>query len=87
MEYLEDPKRTSMGIVMKKKIVYIVKYVYGNLLEILMREKFEKAKKWLDTTLDNINTGKMSKDNIDMFVITKSLRGYYKIHKLLHIKF
>ena len=67
----------------------MVKYVYGNLLEILMREKnLEKAKKWLDTTLDNINTGKMSKDNIDMFVITKSLRGYYKnpqtiAHKVL----
>ena len=90
LEYLEDPKRTSMGIVMKRRDnAPIVKYVYGNLLEILMREKnLDKAKKWLDTTLDNINTGKMSKDNIDMFVITKSLRGYYKnpqtiAHKVL----
>ena len=73
MEYLEDPKRTSMGIVMKRRDnAPIVKYVYGNLLEILMREKdLDKAKTWLDTTLDNINTGKMSKENIDMFVITK----------------
>ena len=90
MEYLEDPKRTSMGIVMKRRDnAPIVKYVYGNLLEILMREKdLDKAKSWLDTTLDNINTGKMSKENIDMFVITKSLRGYYKnpqsiAHKVL----
>ena len=64
--------------------------MYGNLLEILMTTKnLEKAKKWLDTTLDNINTGKTSKDNIDMFVITKSLRqSYYKnpqtiAHKVL----
>ena len=46
MEYLEDPKRTSMGIVMKRRDnAQIVKYVYGNLLEILMREKdLDKAK-------------------------------------------
>jgi len=67
----------------------IVKYVYGNILEILMKQKdLEKAKSWLKETLFKISEGDMSKDNIDMFVITKSLRGYYKnpesiAHKVL----
>jgi len=88
--YLEDPKRTSMGIVMKRRDnAPIVKYVYGNILEILMKQKdLNKAKEWLNEILDKINKGDMNKDNIDMFVITKSLRGYYKnptsiAHKVL----
>jgi DNA polymerase elongation subunit (family B) len=90
MEYLTDPKRTSMGIVMKRRDnAPIVKYVYGNILEILMKQKnVELAKQWLKDTLLKISKGEMSKDNIDMFVITKSLRGYYKnpesiAHKVL----
>ena len=90
MEYLKDPKRTSMGIVMKRRDnAPIVKYVYGNILEILMKQKdVVKAKNWLINTLKDINLGKMSEDNLDMFVITKSLRGYYKnpeaiAHKVL----
>ena len=90
MEYLTDPKRTSMGIVMKRRDnAPIVKYVYGNILEILMKQKnIELAKQWLKDTLLKISKGEMSKDNIDMFVITKSLRGYYKnpetiAHKVL----
>ena len=48
--YLEDPKRTSMGIVMKRRDnAPIVKYVYGNILEILMKQKdLNKAKEWLN---------------------------------------
>ena len=47
-----------------------------------------KQKNWLINTLKDINLGKMSEDNLDMFVITKSLRGYYKnpeaiAHKVL----
>tara|TARA_Y100000389_G_scaffold22767_1_gene19466 strand:- start:610 stop:4674 length:4065 start_codon:yes stop_codon:yes gene_type:complete len=90
MEYLTDPKRTSMGIVMKRRDnAPIVKYVYGNILEILMKQKnVELARQWLKDTLLKISKGEMSKDNIDMFVITKSLRGYYKnpesiAHKVL----
>ena len=88
--YLEDPKRTSMGIVMKRRDnAPIVKYVYGNILEILMKQKdLNKAKEWLNEILDKINKGDMNKDNIDMFVITKSLRANYKnptsiAHKVL----
>ena len=90
MVYLKDPKRNSMGIVMKRRDnAPIVKYVYGNILEILMKQKdIIKAKTWLKDTLLKISKGEMSKDNIDMFVITKSLRGYYKnpesiAHKVL----
>jgi len=67
----------------------IVKYVYGNILEILMKQKdLNKAKEWLDKTLNKIMNGEMNKDNIDMFVVSKSLRGYYKkpetiAHKVL----
>ena len=88
--YLEDPKRTSMGIVMKRRDnAPIVKYVYGNILEILMKQKdLNKAKEWLDLTLNKIMNGEMNKDNIEMFVVSKSLRGYYKkpetiAHKVL----
>ena len=91
MKYLTKPKRTSMGIVMKRRDnAPIVKYVYGNILEILMKQKnVDKAKNWLIDTLKEINTGKMTEgNNLDMFVITKSLRGYYKnpeaiAHKVL----
>ena len=90
MEYITDPKRTSMGIVMKRRDnAPIVKYVYGNILEILMKQKnIELAQTWLKDTLLKISKGEMSKDNIDMFVITKSLRAYYKnpesiAHKVL----
>ena len=90
MEYITDPKRTSMGIVMKRRDnAPIVKYVYGNILEILMNQKnIELAQTWLKDTLLKISKGEMSKNNIDMFVITKSLRGYYKnpesiAHKVL----
>ena len=90
MEYITDPKRTSMGIVMKRRDnAPIVKYVYGNILEILMKQKdVELAQSWLKDTLLKISKGEMNKDNINMFVITKSLRGYYKnpesiAHKVL----
>jgi len=88
--YLKDPKRTSMGIVMKRRDnAPIVKYVYGNILEILMKQKdLNKAKEWLDEILNKIMNGEMNKDNIEMFVVSKSLRGYYKkpetiAHKVL----
>ena len=83
----EDCKRTSMGIVLKRRDnAPIVKYVFGNVIEIIMMEKdFEKAKAWLIDTLQNIRSGHF---DLSKFIITKSLRGYYKnpkqiAHKVL----
>ena len=84
----EKPKeRTSMGIVMKRRDnAAIVKYVFGNVIEIIMNQKsVDKAMEWLRNTLKEITNG-----NIDqsMFVISKSLSAYYKnpdgiAHKVL----
>ena len=83
-----NPTRTSMGIVLKRRDnAPIVKYVFGNVIEMIMVEKdFEKVKTWLKDTLRNICKGK----DFDLmyFVITKALRGYYKnprqiAHKVL----
>jgi len=83
-----NPKRTSMGIVLKRRDnAPIVKYVFGNVIEMIMVEKnFEKATTWLVNTLRRICNGK----DFDLmyFVITKALRGYYKnpqqiAHKVL----
>ena len=88
-EYEADkPKeRTSMGNVMKRRDnAAIVKYVYGNVIEIIMKEKnIDKAMVWLDKTLLDILNGNVHKD---MFIISKSLSAYYKnpqgiAHKVL----
>ena len=78
---------TSMGIVMKRRDnAPIVKYVFGNVIEIIMNQKsVDKAMEWLETTLQEIIDGKI---NTNMFIITKSLSGYYKnpdgiAHKVL----
>jgi len=83
----EDCKRTSMGIVLKRRDnAPIVKYVFGNVIEIIMMEKdFSKAKAWLVDTLQKIRLGEF---DLSKFIITKSLRGYYKnpkqiAHKVL----
>ena len=80
-------KRTSMGIVLKRRDnANIVKHVFGTIIEKIMVERdFEKAKEWLVKTLQEIKEGKF---HHSMFVITKSLRGYYKnpqqiAHKVL----
>jgi DNA polymerase elongation subunit (family B) len=80
-------ERTSMGIVMKRRDnAQIVKYVFGNVVEIIMNQKsIDKAMEWLQKTLKDIQQGKIDKS---MFIITKSLRGYYKnpdgiAHKVL----
>ena len=52
-----NPKRTSMGIVLKRRDnAPIVKYVFGNVIEMIMVEKdFEKVKTWLvDTSPNNL---------------------------------
>ena len=80
-------KRTSMGIVMKRRDnAPIVKYVFGNIIEkIIIDKNLNKTLEWLDDTLSEIKKGLFS---INYFIITKSLRGYYKnpmsiAHKVL----
>ena len=80
-------KRTSMGIVMKRRDnASIVKYVYGNVLEKLLVDKnYSETIKWLESTLEDI---KNSKFHDNYFVISKTLNSYYKnpesiAHKVL----
>ena len=80
-------KRTSMGIVMKRRDNSpIVKYVFGNIIEKIMVDKdFEGALEWLDKTLTDIIDGKFPEN---YFIISKSLNSYYKnpksiAHKVL----
>ena len=80
-------ERTSMGIVMKRRDnAPIVKYVFGNVVEIIMNQKsVDKAMDWLQITLKKIINGEIDES---MFIISKSLSGYYKnpdgiAHKVL----
>ena len=85
---IDKPKeRTSMGIVMKRRDnAPIVKYVFGNVIEIIMNQKnIDIAIAWLKETLEKIKNGEMDGS---LFTISKSLRGYYKnpegiAHKVL----
>jgi len=83
----EDCKRTSMGIVLKRRDnAQIVKHVFGNVIEKIMIDKdFKLTLDWLKETLQMIRNGEFS---MRYFVITKALRGYYKnpkgiAHKVL----
>ena len=80
-------ERTSMGIVMKRRDnAPIVKYVFGNVIEIIMNQKnINLAMEWLQKTLQEIKDGKIDES---MFIISKSLSAYYKnpegiAHKVL----
>jgi len=80
-------KRNSMGIVLKRRDnAPIVKYVFGNVIEKIMIDKdLDKSVEWLKQTLADIRSGKFP---MSYFIITKSLRGYYKnpkgiAHKVL----
>ena len=80
-------ERTSMGIVMKRRDnAAIVKYVFGNVVEIIMNQKsIDKAMIWLEKTLEKIIKGEI---DTSMFIISKSLSAYYKnpdgiAHKVL----
>ena len=91
-EWIEDVdkkncKRTSMGIVMKRRDnAPIVKYVYGNMIEKIMVDRnYEKTLKWLKKTLRDICRGTF---HVNYFIISKSLNGFYKnpesiAHKVL----
>ena len=76
-----------MGIVLKRRDnAPIVKHVFGNVIEKIMIDKnLTNTVEWLKDTLKNIRNGSFSINN---FIITKSLRGYYKnpssvAHKVL----
>ena len=82
-----DAKRTAMGIVLKRRDnAPIVKYVFGHVIEKIMIEKdFDATLQWLKETLVKIRNGEFP---LSYFVISKSLRGYYKnpqgiAHKVL----
>ena len=83
----EDCKRTSMGIVLKRRDnAQIVKHVFGNVIEKIMIDKdFDATLEWLKQTLKEIREGDFP---LRYFIITKALRGYYKnpqsiAHKVL----
>ena len=83
----EECKRTSMGIVLKRRDnAPIVKYTFGNVIEKIMIDKdFNLSLSWLKETLVEIKNGNFP---LRYFIITKSLRGYYKnpqsiAHKVL----
>ena len=76
-----------MGIVLKRRDnAPIVKYVFGHVIEKIMIDKdFEATVEWLKETLRKIRDAEFP---ISYFVISKSLRGYYKnpqgiAHKVL----
>ena len=73
----DDCKRTSMGIVLKRRDnAPIVKYVFGNIIEKIMIERnFDETIIWLKHTLTRIRNGEFP---LRYFVITKALRGNYK---------
>ena len=83
----EKCTRNSMGIVMKRRDnAPIVKHVFGNMIEKIMVEKdYDGALEWIRDTLMKIREGKL---HTNEYIITKSLRGYYKnpsqiAHKVL----
>ena len=83
----EDCKRTAMGIVLKRRDnAPIVKHVFGNVIEKIMIDKdFNATLNWLKEALSQIRNGEFP---LRYFIITKSLRGYYKnpqsiAHKVL----
>ena len=80
-------KRTSMGIVLKRRDnAEIVKYVYGGIIDIIMDDMdINKPIDFLKKSLNDLLNGKFG---LDMLVITKNLKGYYKnpesiAHKVL----
>lgn len=88
--YEEDPdvyKQKSMGIVLKRRDnADIVKHVYGGIIDIIMNQRnIPRAIDFCKNECQSLLDGKI---NMDMLIITKSLRGYYKnpqqiAHKVL----
>uniref|UniRef100_A0A6C0C801 DNA-directed DNA polymerase n=1 Tax=viral metagenome TaxID=1070528 RepID=A0A6C0C801_9ZZZZ len=83
----KDAKRTSMGIVTKRRDnAPIVKYVFGNLINKLMYDRnIATTKQWLEYILSKIVKGE---EHMSMFILSKTLNSYYKnpdsiAHKVL----
>ena len=83
----KDSKRTSMGIVTKRRDnAPIVKYVFGNLINKLMYDRdLSNTKEWLEYILGRIVNGE---EHMSMFMLSKTLNSYYKnpegiAHKVL----
>lgn len=84
---IESYKETSMGIVLKRRDnAEIVKHVYASVINSLLKERdLKKSIKILQKQLMDLLDGKYP---LDMLIISKSLRGYYKnpdqiAHKVL----
>ena len=84
---INNYKETSMGIVLKRRDnANIVKHTYGSVIDILLKEQnLSKSISTLQSQLMDLLDGKYP---MDMLVISKSLRGYYKnpqqmAHKVL----
>lgn len=84
---IDKYNQTSMGIVLKRRDnADIVKHVYGGIIDIIMKEKdIEKSIRFCRQALNELLAGKFP---LEMLVITKSLKGYYKnpnqiAHKVL----
>ena len=82
-----DYKQTSMGIVLKRRDnAEIVKHVYGGVIDIIINKKnVELSISFLKGELIKLLNGHFP---MDMLVVTKSLRGFYKnpeqiAHKVL----
>jgi len=88
-KYEMDPDkcyRDSNGIVLKRRDnAPIVKHIFGNVIEKIITDKnIDDAKRFLIETLQTLD--KPLKFPINNFVISKTLRGYYKCppaHKIL----
>ena len=89
-KYEKNPlkfKQTSMGIVLKRRDnAPIVKYIYGGIIDrIINVRNIDESIRFLKKTLQELLDGKFSIDNL---IITKTLKGYYKVpdqiaHKVL----
>jgi DNA polymerase elongation subunit (family B) len=82
-----DYKQTSMGIVLKRRDnAEIVKHIYGGVIDILInKQNVDLSITFLKNELIKLLDGQFP---MDMLVVTKSLRGFYKnpeqiAHKVL----
>jgi DNA polymerase elongation subunit (family B) len=88
--YEHDPnkfKQKSMGVVLKRRDnANIVKHIYGGIIDIILNEcDVQKSLAFLNDNLGRLVDGKV---DMDMLVITKTLKGSYKnplqiAHKVL----
>jgi DNA polymerase elongation subunit (family B) len=80
-------KQTSMGIVLKRRDnAPIVKYIYGGIIDRIINQlDIQLSISFLKKSLQELLDGKFGLDNL---IITKTLKGYYKVpdqiaHKVL----